>query len=594
MASQTAQADKPAPANPKPQVDVSAGTIDTLNQRAWELRSSDTKQSGALAKKAHLLATSIYYSQGQAVSLLALAWAAFHEGEMSQAAQRAKQARKLFEAFNNTLWLARTRNLQGILSGEQGDLETSLEHFLEAHKGAELALDLQDAANALGNAASIYTYLSDYVSALETHLKVLGLHEEMDYADGVARTLIGLGICYHEMGQYEDASLCFLRSLEMEATKANPRSHALAMMNAGRTSLAKNDLEAAFNYSQDALETLAVLEDRSGMSYALDTLGALYLLRNLPNKALEQFQQAIAIKETLGDRLGIAITRLEVGRFYHSTGQLKQAEQVLQLAIADAEASGSKAEVYKAHLALATTYEAQENHQAALASYKYYMQIKEEVFNQTSDRKLQGLRVTFAVQQAEREREIYRLKNVELAKANAKKEKLLKQLKRQAEEDSLTGLYNRRYFDNALAKAYVKAQLQNEFLTVVICDVDNFKLINDHFSHAVGDSVLTTVAEIFQNNIRTGDIVARYGGEEFVLLLPNTRLEDALKLCERLRDTTESYRWHSLASELRVTFSCGVSDDLSLISGEKMVAQADDFLYQAKRTGKNRVCSRLS
>lgn len=123
-----------------------------------------------------------------------------------------------------------------------------------------------------------------------------------------------------------------------------------------------------------------------------------------------------------------------------------------------------------------------------------------------------------------------------------------------------------------------------------MCDIDNFKSINDTFSHQTGDMVLIKVAELFKKGLREADVLARYGGEEFVLLMPTTVLNNAVRLCERLCQSIANYSWQDIHPDLKVTVSMGVANDPSCNNYEKLIAQADLKLYEAKRSGKNKVC----
>ena len=126
-------------------------------------------------------------------------------------------------------------------------------------------------------------------------------------------------------------------------------------------------------------------------------------------------------------------------------------------------------------------------------------------------------------------------------------------------------------------------------------DVDDFKRVNDTFSHATGDEVLKAVARLFRETCREVDTAARYGGEEFVLLLPETSAEHAAALCDKVRAVVAAHPWHRLHPELRVTISFGVADTLGGDDSdlenelEALVRRADAKLYEAKRGGKNQV-----
>lgn len=175
----------------------------------------------------------------------------------------------------------------------------------------------------------------------------------------------------------------------------------------------------------------------------------------------------------------------------------------------------------------------------------------------------------------------------ELHKSNQQISEQAQQLKELSIRDELTGLYNRRHFNEQGAQLFAEALRYEQPLTVIIGDADYFKKINDSFSHTVGDEVLRRIALILQTNTRASDVLARYGGEEFVLLLPQTSLDSALILCEKLRKQIENYAWHEIHADLHVTMSFGMSDDTSQGSLEKQLAIADNKLYEAKYNGRN-------
>ena len=127
-------------------------------------------------------------------------------------------------------------------------------------------------------------------------------------------------------------------------------------------------------------------------------------------------------------------------------------------------------------------------------------------------------------------------------------------------------------------------------LAFMMSDIDFFKQINDRFSHSVGDDVLRAVAGVFRSNIREIDVVARYGGEEFVIAFPETPIEEAVGLTERLRVSIKEHAWTDIHPDLSVTISMGLSADVGLGSFEQMLAAADKQLYQAKESGRDRVC----
>jgi diguanylate cyclase (GGDEF)-like protein len=160
----------------------------------------------------------------------------------------------------------------------------------------------------------------------------------------------------------------------------------------------------------------------------------------------------------------------------------------------------------------------------------------------------------------------------------------------QAATDGLTGLANRRSFDDELALEWRRAERVGDSLALVLADLDDFKSVNDRFGHQAGDAVLRRVALILDSGGRQVDLAARYGGEEFAVLAPETDLEGATRLAERLRTELEAARITLPdGRQLRVTSSFGVAVKGDLDGPEELVAAADEALYEAKRTGKNRV-----
>ncbi|MHB8405942.1 MAG: GGDEF domain-containing protein [Gammaproteobacteria bacterium] len=178
-----------------------------------------------------------------------------------------------------------------------------------------------------------------------------------------------------------------------------------------------------------------------------------------------------------------------------------------------------------------------------------------------------------------------------LRSTNREKEELLLRLQRQTLEDGLTGLYNRRYLDSRLGLEVSRAERYQRDLALVMADIDHFKVVNDRFSHMVGDDVLRVMANILRAQCRSIDIIARYGGEEFLLCFPETSRENAAAVCEKIRRQVESYEWDKLEPRLRVTISFGVAAAPPNYAVDALIAAADEKLYAAKHSGRNRVCA---
>ena len=156
--------------------------------------------------------------------------------------------------------------------------------------------------------------------------------------------------------------------------------------------------------------------------------------------------------------------------------------------------------------------------------------------------------------------------------------------------DALTGLNNRRQFEVRLNQEIATAKRQKNPLCAMMIDIDFFKKVNDTYGHASGDSVLSSVASIIKEHLRESDIPSRYGGEEFAVLLPYTHIEEAQIVGERLRKAVETAPIPIDKGNINVTISMGLAEFSSDESGEELFKRADKALYEAKESGRNRVC----
>jgi diguanylate cyclase (GGDEF)-like protein len=164
-------------------------------------------------------------------------------------------------------------------------------------------------------------------------------------------------------------------------------------------------------------------------------------------------------------------------------------------------------------------------------------------------------------------------------------------LEHAAVTDSLTGMYNRRYFDEALAEYLEAFGHIDKPLGLVILDLDHFKLVNDTHGHDVGDEVLRQVAECLKIFTRYHDVLARLGGEEFAILSPNITDRQLYNLSDRIRQAVSELNVRNGNVTLKVTVSAGLAIWNGTETGEELYRRADKQLYEAKRQGRNRVCA---
>jgi diguanylate cyclase (GGDEF)-like protein/PAS domain S-box-containing protein len=186
-----------------------------------------------------------------------------------------------------------------------------------------------------------------------------------------------------------------------------------------------------------------------------------------------------------------------------------------------------------------------------------------------------------------------RERTADLAEANelllaeiAERKRVEEKLRELSERDSLTMIHNRRKLLELLGSEVEKAKRYSRPLSLIMLDIDHFKKVNDNYGHASGDSVLKTITNIVGGVIRKVDIFARYGGEEFIVLSPETNIEGAIVLAEKIRAAAEQYSYPTVG---KVTISAGVAELSDKDSGSALITKADAALYVAKQGGRNRV-----
>ena len=164
-----------------------------------------------------------------------------------------------------------------------------------------------------------------------------------------------------------------------------------------------------------------------------------------------------------------------------------------------------------------------------------------------------------------------------------------KDFQRQANEDELTGLPNRRAFDKWLSEKFIKAKQKDIPLALVIMDIDHFKKINDHYSHLVGDKAIKSLASQLHRRANKQIHAARWGGEEFTLMIKGMNKEEVAAYCEDLRQSIESHDYSDIATNLNMTVSMGIAFSDQVQSYPELLKLADQALYRAKNNGRNRV-----
>ncbi len=155
--------------------------------------------------------------------------------------------------------------------------------------------------------------------------------------------------------------------------------------------------------------------------------------------------------------------------------------------------------------------------------------------------------------------------------------------------DELTKLYNRRYFMEALGAEFERASRYGAEMALIMLDLDYFKKINDTYGHPAGDVVLSDIGKLLKKHVRRNDLACRYGGEEFVVILPNANKDGIYSAYERFREMVSKQPFEHGYKQFHMTVSIGIAFSNDSESADGLLIHADEALYQAKESGRNRI-----
>ncbi len=443
------------------------------------------------------------------------------------------------------------------------------------------ALSPEDAqrhrAEAHGGLSMVYSDLGDTASSLEHQLEALALQRQQADRGGLGMALSNISVDYRDLGQLDLSAQYCREALEIARAAGDVRTETAALSNLGLTCLAQGRTQEA----APLFERLLRLARRAGLTrrvmWGLQGMAELHLAAGHPELALPHLYEALSVSQEGALRSEEIETWLLIGRSQlEDKGQAPSAVASLERALHLAQETRNLQAESRVRLALSGAHEQAAEPVQALLQLRAYLALKDERESALTEQRAQVLAVRFGAEESRRENE--RL----VAHA--------RQMEESAHQDALTGLLNRRGLEPRLEAALARAQTLGTGLCLAVLDLDHFKQVNDRYSHQVGDEVLRAAAGLFLAGCRSSDGVGRYGGEEFLILLPDTALEAAATLLERLRRRVQDHPWNQLRPGLSVTVSIGVAQlGVDTPSVAALVAAADARLYAAKTAGRNRV-----
>ncbi len=476
----------------------------------------------------------------------------------------------------------------GSISKIRCDYRTALTRLLDAQAMLEALHELDELLDVLNDLGWVYFNIGDFPQAIEVLHKALRFARESGDTAVEARTLNSLGAIYGESGDKEGSIEALNRALKYLENDGETRMRSLILNNLAMTQFEIQAYDDALKSANESLKIARSLQLPDLIASFLDTIGQIYLAKGDYTHAEKFFNQVQQYYNGIGTDPGEI--KLNLARAAIGQGRLDEAAAWLRQSLESVEARGVNRFSYQIHALLSRIYEDKGDLTRAIAHYKLFHSMRSQVYNEETQMRLGNLMVSQQAETTRIDSEIYSLKNLALRQEISNHRQAVAEMEILATTDSLTGLLNRRHFMTLGGYAFETAFQAGQSLAALMMDIDDFKKVNDRYGHLAGDQVLIDVSAAIQSSLRKEDLLGRIGGEEFAAILPKTGMFAVQKVAERILRKVAQGITSNGSQGIQITISIGIAQageaDESL---EGLLDRADQALYAAKRSGKNRV-----
>ena len=529
--------------------------VDSLNERAAQIKRLDYLQLLALSEQAFELACQIdadgqQYAEGMAAALAHLAHRSSTIGEWTDALSQGAQSLALL--------------------------------------GSDQPCSVR--GEALGTIGWSHFCMGDYAEALEHMMEALRIAEEVEDLSLQAYMLDGIGSVHASSGHVEEGLEAQQRSLSLHRQLGDSMGEALVLNNMAYTQMDAGDVGAALDSACRALRFAEETDRPYLLVGVLDTVAEVQ--RRLGNlEEAERFNaKTLTLARVLQSEPDEATSMMALARIRCARQKWDQALEATERALELAERRSLSVEEFECHELLSDIHERRGDLGAALRHFRRFYELKQARVNEETQARLASLRVSTQVENAKKDAEIHRLRNLALEREVEERRVAQARLEARASLDPLTGLFNRGHLA-VLAEDLGMAGRSSRPVSLLMFDVDRFKEVNDGYGHVAGDRVLTAITRELSENARQSDVACRYGGDEFLVLLDGMDSEGARVAAERLREIVSATPISFGLSKIHITISVGVATAHTggPVSLDSLIERADRALYAAKQGGRDRV-----
>ena len=513
-------------------------------------------------------------------------------GRNEEALARYGEARAIFEALGDRLGLLTCRRSAGISHYDLGRMDKALEEYLGALRIAEELADPAEIGKTASNIGNVYLEVGNLVEALKYQEQALTAFEKADFKIGIAGGALNLGATRTQLADTADD----------EGNKARA------------TQLRR---QAIADYEKSLL-TFRLLDIPRGVSAALNSLGGAKRRAGKPAEALTHVEEALALRRKVGDKQGEVESLMQLSSIRTDLGQKDLAIRGLGEAVVLGESIQANNLLLDGYRTLGTLRREAGDFRGALEAFEKSAEIQKKLDAEQMNERLTELKLKYDDEKKSKEIELLR-RDQQINELELKRQGTIvraavagvilvcliavlfynryrlrvrseKQLDIASRTDPLTGLANRRDLMEKIEYERTRAKRGTRPLSLMICDADDFKKINDTYGHYAGDTALRFISRVLKETARAQDVVGRWGGEEFLLVLPDTDAAGGANLAEKIR-VARKERICSTESGvmLPVTLTLGIAQERPEEDTDHWIRRADDALLKGKREGKNRV-----
>lgn len=510
-----------------------------------------------------------------------------------------REAIQLAQALN-------AHNQEGRAWGVRAYAEAQIELDKDAHRHGTIALTFAEATGDLlargYGCLAIGQFLVNqfrWDEALEIGLKGFDVLGQAGDTAAQANIAFILMAAYSRLGDRHQAEYYAFRAVDQYRELGIPGGECVQLNNLAMHFLWMGEYETARKFGEEALSILRKLiatNQSFEFSYTtaaiLHTMAEVALTQNQLEVAEGFLEEGLTFVRSSTSQLSPndeSFLLLALGKLHRAKDNFTEARRAFLTAFWKAHRVKHRALLAEITQELIELYEEVKNYKRALWYSRFYHNIDKARYQDHLVAKMRHLEVEYEVKATRREMEVLAEKNQQLEQAFEDLQAANARIRELSIRDGLTKLYNRQYFEEWATTKFEQSQRSGQPFSLFLCDIDNFKRINDTWLHHIGDKVLKTVASELEAICPSHGRAARYGGEEFVMAVPHWGFSQLCALAEQFRQRIEQFPWHTVHSEVRVTVSVGVVERNGAHSLDQQLVHADLYLYLAKRQGKNRV-----